>query len=343
MASVSVAYLLWLIGGYLGLHHLYLGRPNHALLWLISGGGFGIGLIRDFFTMHDYTNNANIPFEPPADPLDKPRGSWSKFIGAYIFAGYLRALCASAVPEELEMGEGFMVIPHAIGVALGVYLVGNNGKEGGPFLPTMLASLLCEFLRTFLLEEWGALLTLVPIYTFARYRVWVPFGLTPQTEKRRCWTSLFKHFLKGSFFLVLVLSFIYHNATITIEVNGHDETRKVKDQIIHIWRSPAVQEFFTVMGQVWVHVQHHGFQSFWDELVKNMDLDGEEHAYKVLGLEKGATDREIKRKYRSLARKYHPDKCFEPECEGIFREIQEAYENLKNVRSRESRRSHDDL
>ena len=49
--------------------------------------------------------------------------------------------------------------------------------------------------------------------------------------------------------------------------------------------------------------------------------------YEVLGIEKGADERSIKKAYRKLARKHHPDASDEsPEvAEKKFKEISEAY------------------
>lgn len=54
--------------------------------------------------------------------------------------------------------------------------------------------------------------------------------------------------------------------------------------------------------------------------------------YKVLGVERGADEQEIKRAYRQLALKYHPDK--NPDSEEHFKEINEAYEVLGDTEKR---------
>ena len=56
--------------------------------------------------------------------------------------------------------------------------------------------------------------------------------------------------------------------------------------------------------------------------------------YKVLGVARTATAEEIKKSYRRLARKYHPDVSKEKDAEQKFKELQEAYEVLKDPEKR---------
>ena len=56
--------------------------------------------------------------------------------------------------------------------------------------------------------------------------------------------------------------------------------------------------------------------------------------YDIMGVKKDATQDEIKRAYRKLARKYHPDVSKEVEAEAKFKELGEAYEVLKDPEKR---------
>jgi curved DNA-binding protein len=56
--------------------------------------------------------------------------------------------------------------------------------------------------------------------------------------------------------------------------------------------------------------------------------------YKILGVPKTADDAEIKKAYRKLARKYHPDVSKEPAAEARMKEINEAREVLSDVEKR---------
>ncbi len=56
--------------------------------------------------------------------------------------------------------------------------------------------------------------------------------------------------------------------------------------------------------------------------------------YAILGLERGASEDDIKKAYRRLARKYHPDVSKEADAEEKFKEVAEAYQTLKDTDKR---------
>ncbi|MGQ5709478.1 molecular chaperone DnaJ [Lactobacillus sp. PSON] len=60
----------------------------------------------------------------------------------------------------------------------------------------------------------------------------------------------------------------------------------------------------------------------------------QEDYYKVLGVDRSASDQEISKAYRKLAKKYHPDLNHEPGAEEKYKEVNEAYEVLHDKQKR---------
>jgi DnaJ like chaperone protein len=74
------------------------------------------------------------------------------------------------------------------------------------------------------------------------------------------------------------------------------------------------------------------------ESLKNMFYRDTNSDYKVLGIESTASEEEIKKAYRQMAIRYHPDKVasmgdeYQKGAQEKFQKIQEAYENIKKQR-----------
>jgi len=56
--------------------------------------------------------------------------------------------------------------------------------------------------------------------------------------------------------------------------------------------------------------------------------------YKVLGIDQNASEKDVKKAYRKMALKWHPDRCKDPTAEEKFKKLAEAYEVLSDARRR---------
>lgn len=65
-----------------------------------------------------------------------------------------------------------------------------------------------------------------------------------------------------------------------------------------------------------------------------MSVTSKRDYYEVLGVARGASDDDLKKAYRSLARQYHPDVNKEPDAEAKFKELSEAYAVLSDADQR---------
>jgi len=83
----------------------------------------------------------------------------------------------------------------------------------------------------------------------------------------------------------------------------------------------------------YLRVGQHDFESIMAMFIKSADT-----AYKILEIEKTATDDEVKKAYRTMAKKYHPDRvvteneAIRKGAEEKFKEVQKAYETIQKER-----------
>lgn len=92
-----------------------------------------------------------------------------------------------------------------------------------------------------------------------------------------------------------------------------------------------IEEIRKIAG--YLYINHHDFES-----IKAMFYDDIGNAYTILEIEKNISDDELKKAYRRMAKKYHPDKLQDLGEEHLkranekFQSIQTAYEKIKKER-----------
>ena len=92
-----------------------------------------------------------------------------------------------------------------------------------------------------------------------------------------------------------------------------------------------VREINTISG--YLGINHRDYES-----IKAMFFSNPDSAYKILEIEKTATIPDIKKAYRTMVKKYHPDKLqhmdegYRKGAEEKFKKVQEAYEQLQKER-----------
>ena len=75
---------------------------------------------------------------------------------------------------------------------------------------------------------------------------------------------------------------------------------------------------------------------YWNRLAsRGTCMADKRDYYEVLGVDKSADEKDLKNAFRSLARKYHPDRSTEDDAENKFKEIQEAYAVLSDPEKRQ--------
>ncbi|CAI8002646.1 DnaJ homolog subfamily C member 22 [Geodia barretti] len=308
------AYLLWLLLGWLGVHHFYLRRHKQGVLWLTSFSGFfGIGWLRDFWRLPTYVRDSND------DPefleqlnvrfrhLRGPRvfSNWHRLVGQVLFGAFYRGLIHCAIPWESSVIDfAALIVP--LGTAFGTYMVSNVGRQKSPFYLALIGAYVGEFLMGephLVLEGSNAVLVAGVAMVFSTYG----WEWRRDREDMSCGKCLLVVVLVYGIFIGLCCSFVYFNASVETE---DGETIKVRDALENFFNSPAWQQiktaFWVLLSDIYQSWRTGGYEKAWSKFVDLADIEGEDHAYDVLELERGAEFKEVRKRYKELAREWHP-------------------------------------
>ncbi|XP_020282194.1 dnaJ homolog subfamily C member 22 [Pseudomyrmex gracilis] len=352
--SIFWTYLLWLFGGFFGLHHTYLGRDDQAFVYISTFGGYlGCGWFRDIYRIPAYVADANGDlafienFKRKVRSNRKPPFSTVRFLAETAVAYLWAEVFNSAIPQEEIYGINFrhllLLIPTVI--ALGVWTVGNIGREQGSIRAPLIAAYMLYPTSHYIGDQsmWIFFMVLASSLSFDNFsKQW---RLKPK-QRRSFIRRVTCLGLALMLYFAVIGSYLYFNAVVT---DSEGEEIKLSEAIQHFLTSPIWTEFKASLEATWIQAKHQGFWATWAQLVDLTDPRGEINAYKVLGLSQTASQNEVTARWRTLSRDNHPDKVKGSEeerrkAQEKFMEIQQAYEILsqaKNRRQRRNRRSNE--
>lgn len=328
--SLFLTYVIWAIFGWAGLHHFYLRRDRQAFVWWSTWGGFlFLGWFRDLWRIPDYVDDANDEKNFMEELTNKmkarknPKFNPARFIGQLMTGFFYGSLVKLALPVETPYLVEVLSV--CFGMTTGVHMIGNIGREQGGFWKPYFATLACYYGLFYFNPEYVNYMYCVvaSALMFNQYR-----------EYRRTYsqTSLMKRifvFLIGmGLMFFCVGSFLYFNAEFTTD---DGEQVKFRDSVNHFFKSPAWLDFKSNLWELYEEGQRNGWGNLYDEIVKSLDPKGEANALKVLGVNETSSKEDIKKAYKTLVRKWHPDRYKgddKKEAEKKFMEIQGAYEIL---------------
>ncbi|NWX21225.1 DJC22 protein, partial [Aegotheles bennettii] len=311
-----VAYGLWALGGPLGLHHIYLGRDSHALLWMLTLGGFGVAWIWDFWHLPSWVATANGAQVAREHRGTVPAFSPLRLLGQVVVGMYFGLVAALGLPWVP------VLLAQPLAVALGVLLVSSVGDQTAEATSTLAAA----FLTSFLFQ--GRVLAVLPSSLAAsvvaqRHRRYKPRGVPrPQLAARlyhlglACLAFAAPLAHRGLCGATGVLSTLLALPRVGIELLLLPfRASWFLAEVLGITGGSAAQERGARFGE-----------GDWSERQRR--------AYEVLGLPAGSSAEDVHRSYRDLVKVWHPDHNRQRarEAERRFIELQEAYEELAGPR-----------
>ena len=291
--TLTKSFLYWFFFWWCGFPHWYLGRTTHALLRMSTFGLFGFGALSDIFFMRTYVNEAN--------------GKWSQKMLGYSILDGISCITLSAYYEWMFQAAGDDAAA-VLGTLVSAYLCLSTGRK--KFDPYTVATTVSFRMVVF----WGLVIFGLSQqeYTYLRFAIALCQSIRPKTDPisgKVGFLRKFIIFIFASMFLIAI--------GFTIEF----ETDSGKLSI----------------GEGVTYVLKEGYRIFktrtWEEIfdAASTALKGEEkYAYETLGLDSSATPSEVKKAWRSLVKKYHPDRAPEEPAETLAK-INEAYDTLNKM------------
>lgn len=352
-----IAYALWLVGSWFGLHHLYLNRPHAAFLSTVTLNGWGVAWLHDMLAIPTLVSQANANQEYiEKQRVDRKFSSQPSFsilsLVVQIFAGSQFGTIASCL---LPVGLSPVVyeVLFCIGAACGINLTGEvmNPETKGAFkwvLATIAVILLPSFwYDAFDYEDEDYRSTkLVAVFAgmiaFVATRSWADERLleaeanqtdgkpTPRTVGSvKTWLTYWGYI---ALFVTAGITALSFHGDVTVHVNGEKVDMTFFEACENVIHSEAFEHLWSTLYSMYNGTQHEeSYEKRWERFSSDLDVSGRRRYLKVLHLPNDATEKDIKAAYRRLVLQWHPDKYTGNDREhanAMFYKIQDAYEKL---------------
>ncbi|CAL8255730.1 unnamed protein product [Gadus morhua 'NCC'] len=328
---LTVAYALWAAGGPLGLHHIYLGRDSHALLWMLTFGGFGIGWAREFIRIPAYVNEANqetagVKIRRQRDAAAPPPIGLTRLAGQVCVGIYFGTVSLIG----LSSMSFFYLIVLPLSVGAGVYLVADVGQQTSDIQKTMTACLITSPIF------YGSTLSPLPIslvasVTAAQHRRFK--SPRPARSRHGLGPRLYKLGMAWLAFSAPLGYCIFHNTTATVYYISDCLAELLNFFWFFPWLRGFVEYMLLIPYRILCAITGGGYtEEAWKkvlEILLREYTEREIDALHVLSLKADASVEEITHTYRELAKTWHPDHNPSKEAEAMFIKIHDAYEVLR--------------
>ncbi|XP_070592092.1 dnaJ homolog subfamily C member 22-like [Erythrolamprus reginae] len=322
--SLLVAIALWALGGPAGLHHLYLGRDNHALLWMLTLGGFGIGWLWELWLLPGWVTQANGSPDLPngqSPPFNPVRFLGQVLVGIYF--GVVALIGLSTLP-------GFYLLALPLAVGLGVHLVSEVGNQASDLQATLKAA----FITTPIFCDDPLGILIISLITSVTAQIYRSYKTQNNHTKKKLSLRLCRLGLAYLAFTTPLAYSAFSNTTASANYIGAvldlfsvfpSLSRVLESVLLLPYRAAKMLGLTDGYFQEWENIFKF-VQSFEDER-RLM-------AYKILGIPYDATPEEITKSYRKLVKLWHPDRNRNQiaEAERRFIEVQAAYELLMQAK-----------
>lgn len=323
--SVTVAYALWALGGPLGLHHIYLERDSHALLWMVTLGGFGLGWAREFIRIPSYVAEANrnaAEKKRHQHPQALPPLGPVRFVGQVCVGIYFGAVALLG----LNTFSFFYLLVLPLSVGAGVHLVSTVGEQTSDVKKTLTTCLITSTIF------YGSSLSLVPISVAASVTAAQHRRYKPAQNKQDLVPRLYRLGLAWLALSAPIGYAIFHNTTATLHYLSDCLAAFLEMFWFIPWLRNVLEYILLMPYRILCTVTGGGYyDETWRkvlEILLREYTEKEREALKILSIKEEATFEDITRRYRELVKTWHPDHNPSKEAEATFLKIYDAYQLL---------------